>query len=64
MISIKIKKHDTKLKDFEYEADPIDQCGSPIVGRGSSPARALLDLILYNDKLGISILNETGEEFD
>lgn len=47
--------------DFHYEANPIDQPGSPIVGRGKTPLKALIQLLEYNEKFRIEVIDQTGE---
>jgi len=61
MNTIVIKKHKTEALWCRYEADPVDQPGTPRVGRGSTPFYALKDLLMNNDEFNINIVNETGE---
>jgi hypothetical protein len=58
---IKIKKTCAKTERWMYEADPVYQPGSPIVGRGPTPFQALKDLLMNNDEFKVEIIDETGE---
>ena len=59
---IRIIEHEVhKNINFKFEADPIGQPGSPRVGRGKTKFLALTDLLRYNEKFNINVIDETGE---
>ena len=47
-----------------YVCDPIDQPGSPIVGRGDTPLEAILFLICQNEGINIEFIDDTHEVLD
>lgn len=59
------KKQRIKLTktDGRYMVDPIDQCGSPIVGYGDTPLEALVFFICENEKVNIELIDDTNEVF-
>ena len=58
---VKIIKHKDRSKLRRYEADPIDQPGSPRIGIGQTPYLALKDLLMNNESFNIHLIDETGE---
>lgn len=60
MNKIKIIKHSENC----YEADPIYQCGSPVVGRGRTPLQAVINLFRCSDKFDFEIVDGTGEALE
>lgn len=54
---ILIKEHKDFLSpDFQFEADLVNQPGSPRVGRGKTPLFALIDLLKYNEEFNIEVI--------
>lgn len=57
-----LKQRIKLIKDGDlFIADPIDQPGSPIVGKGDTPLEALVFLICQNKKINIKLIDETNE---
>lgn len=51
----------TKEEHGTYMVDPIDQPGSPVVGRGYTPLEALVFFICGNEEVNIELIDETEE---
>ncbi len=47
--------------DGVYTVTPIDQCGSPVLGRGDTPLEALVFFICENEKVNLTLIDETNE---
>lgn len=56
-----LTRYDEYDGDFRYGVDPIDQPGSPRVGRGKTLALALIDFFTANPKFEVEFIDETGE---
>jgi hypothetical protein len=44
-----------------YTVDPIDQPGSPVVGRGDTPLEALVFFICGNEEVNLEFIDDTKE---
>ena len=51
-------------EDGRYMVNPIDQCGSPIVGYGDTPLEALVFFICQNEEFNVHFIDDTGEVLD
>lgn len=58
---VEIIKHRRRDCSYQqrYEADPVGQPGSPVVGRGKTPLIALINLLAANDEFNIDVEDKT-----